>query len=247
MLSIVIPVLNEAETIEKLLIHLSESISGENDIEVILADGGSTDGTVQIINKISGQSLPKIRERSFSIQNISSEKSRARQMNNGAKLASGEILYFLHADSFPPKNFDNYIVSEVKNGNPAGCFRMKFDNKHWWLKLAGWLTQFSWRACRGGDQSQFITKKLFDDIGGFDESYIIYEDNILINELYKRKQFVIINHKLVTSARLYEQKGIWNLQYHFWTIYVKKWLGADADELYAYYLKYVRTQTPKGF
>lgn len=72
---------------------------------------------------------------------------------------------------------------------------MQFDSDHWWLRLASWLTKFSWRACRGGDQSQFITKALFEDIGGFDEDYIIYEDNILINELFARREFVVINKR----------------------------------------------------
>lgn len=237
MLSIVIPVLNEAATIKKLLTFLSENSSGENDIEIIVVDGGSTDGTVKIIDEMSSRTDSGL----LTIQMLSSGKGRAKQMNKGASIASGEILYFLHADSFPPKNFDKYIISEVKNGNPAGCFRMKFDSNHWWLQLAGWLTQFRWRACRGGDQSQFITKQLFEEIGGFDETYTIYEDNILINELYKRKTFVVIQQSITTSARLYRQKGVWNLQYHFWTIYVKRWLGADADELYNYYLKHIKT------
>jgi rSAM/selenodomain-associated transferase 2 len=234
MLSIIIPVLNEAETIAELLIHLSENLSGENDIELILVDGGSTDGTQEIISAFEHTRFSK------PVRFIQSEKGRAKQMNKGAQMASGEILYFLHADSLPPKNFDKYIISEVKKGNPAGCFRMKFDHNHLWLRLAGWLTKFHWRACRGGDQSQFITKQLFEEIGGFDETYIIYEDNILINELYARKKFVVIQQWITTSARLYEQKGIWKLQYHFWAIYIKKWLGADADELYNYYLKNIK-------
>jgi rSAM/selenodomain-associated transferase 2 len=234
MLSIIIPVLNEAETITKLLNYLSKNLSGENETELILVDGGSSDGTQNIILAFKPNRFLK------PVRFIESDKGRAKQMNKGAQAASGEILYFLHADSFPPKNFDRYILSEVKKGNPAGCFRMKFDSDHWWLKLAGWLTQFRWRACRGGDQSQFITKELFEEIGGFDETYTIYEDNILINELYKRKKFVVIQKCITTSARLYRQKGVWNLQYHFWTIYVKRWFGADADELYQYYLKYIK-------
>ncbi len=238
MLSIIIPVLNEAETIAELLNYLSENLSGENDIELILVDGGSSDGTQNIIRTFKPNRFLK------PVRFIESDKGRAKQMNNGAQAASGEILYFLHADSFPPKNFDRYILSEVKKGNPAGCFRMKFDSDHWWLKLAGWLTQFRWRACRGGDQSQFITERLFEEIGGFDETYTIYEDNILINELYKRKKFVVIQKCITTSARLYRQKGVWNLQYHFWTIYVKRWFGADADELYQYYLKHIKQANP---
>ncbi|MBT8245951.1 MAG: glycosyltransferase family 2 protein [Winogradskyella sp.] len=228
MISIVIPVLNEAKTIEKLLNHLVDCADLKNISEIIVVDGGSTDGTKNIIQNLE-----------LRVKLLTSEKGRAKQMNIGAKNSKGSILYFLHADSFPPPNYAHYIIEEIKKGNNAGCFRLQFDNKHWWLRLASWLTKFRWRACRGGDQSQFITKTLFEDIGGFDESYTIYEDNILINELYKRKEFVVINKKNKTSARLYKRHGIWTVQYHFWTIYVKRWFGASADELYAYYKKYL--------
>ena len=107
------------------------------------------------------------------------------------------------------------------------------------MRLASWLTKFSWRACRGGDQSQFITTTLFNELGQFNEQYHIYEDNDLINKLYARKQFVVIQHWLTTSARRYQDNGIWTLQYYFWMIYVKKWFGASPDELYNYYKKHI--------
>ncbi|MEM0518170.1 TIGR04283 family arsenosugar biosynthesis glycosyltransferase [Aequorivita flava] len=238
MLSIIIPVLNEAEIITELLQKLPARLSGKYRADIIFVDGGSTDGTQSLINTYVTKTVQP--QSIYSIRLLSSEKGRAKQMNEGAKHALSEILYFLHADSFPPKKFDKYIVAEVNKGNPAGCFRLKFDSNHWWLQLAGWLTRFNWKACRGGDQSQFITKQLFNSIGGFDEDYIIYEDNILIGQLYKRKKFVVLPKKLTTSARLYRQKGVWNLQYHFWAIYVKRWFGADADELYQYYLKHIK-------
>ena len=170
-ISVVIPILNEAQTIGKLLRHLVENSSNSNHIELIVVDGGSSDGSQDIVSKFKYVTL------------LISEKGRAKQMNYGAKNATGNILYFLHADSFPPKYFDKLIISEVNKGHLAGCFRMQFDSNHWWLRLASWLTQFSWRVCRGGDQSQFITKKLFEDIGGYNDDYIIYEDNILILSL----------------------------------------------------------------
>lgn len=243
-ISIIIPVLNEEKNIRKLLVHLNESCSKTNINDIILVDGGSNDNTIEIINNVSSSTIERSQIRGLEstqpeILLLHSEKGRAKQMNHGAKKASGTILYFLHADSFPPKYFDEFIISEVKKGNKAGCFRMQFDDNHWWLRLASWLTQFSWRACRGGDQSQFITRDLFNAIGGYDENYIIYEDNILINELFKRKQFVVINKKLKTSARLYKKHGVWRLQYHFWAIYIKKWFGASAEELFTYYKKYI--------
>lgn len=245
--------------IGNLLEHLSKNTTAKNISDIIVVDGGSSDDTQNIVLDFIGNNdsteqvcewqnsidSDVIEQRvinkvsPINIQLIPSERGRAKQMNLGAKQAKGNILYFLHADAFPPKDFDQAIINEVKKGNDAGCFRMQFNSTHWWLRLASWLTQFSWRACRGGDQSQFITKALFEEIGGFDERYVIYEDNILINELYERKEFVVINKKIRTSARLYKKVGIWKLQYHFWAIYVKRWFGASADEMLEYYKKHI--------
>ena len=260
-ISIIIPVLNEETYIGKLLEHLLSNSSSKNISEIIVVDGGSNDKTNEIIEKFSNftsihhkEAFNYVDDTCFEYNLISSavsetpvkllnsEKGRAVQMNLGVKSATGNILYFLHADSLPPKHFDYLIINEVRKGNKAGCFRMQFDSHHWWLKLSGWFTQFSWRACRGGDQSQFITKVLFNQIGGYDERYIIYEDNILINELFTRKQFVVINKKLKTSSRMYRKHGVWKLQFLYWSIYFKKWMGASPNMLIKYYDKYVNVK-----
>ena len=246
-ISIIIPILNEAERIGDLLEHLLDNSSSEHISEIIVVDGGSSDGSPEKVKNFTNDTSSAVESSQKKglnyarpdIRLLNSEKGRARQMNFGALNAKGNIFYFLHADSFPPKNFDQLIINEVQENNLAGCFRMQFDNNHWWLQLAGWLTQFSWRACRGGDQSQYITKALFNDIGGYDETYTIYEDNVLINALYARDEFVVIPQTIKTSARRYREHGVWTLQYHFWTIYVKKWFGANADELYTYYKKHI--------
>ena len=230
-ISIIIPILNESKTIVSLLQYLIINSSSTNISEIIVVDGGSKDESFKLVSD-------------FNLLNdkvilMSSERGRATQMNLGKQKATGTILYFLHADSFPPNGFDQLIINEVKKGNLAGCFKMKFNHHHWWLKLASWLTKFKWRACRGGDQSQYITKELFKEIGGFNEHYMIYEDNLLINELYKRNLFKVIQKSIVTSARLYERKGIWTLQYHFFTIYLKRWMGASAEDIYNYYKKHI--------
>lgn len=229
-ISIIIPIYNEAKHIAKLLNYLKKNTSKKNIAEIIIVDGGSTD---QSQNQI---------EKNDNILLLNSEKGRAKQMNFGANHAHGNILYFLHADSYPPKNFDELIINEVNKNNLAGCFKMKFDSNHLWLKLAGWFTQFPLKTFRGGDQSQFITRALFGEIGGFNEDFTIYEDNDLIRKLYKRKQFVVIQQWLTTSARRYNSSGIFKLQYHFWTIHIKKWFGASPKSLNTYYMKHVNAK-----
>lgn len=264
--SIIIPMLNEAEHIGKLFQHLIENAKQKTQLELIVVDGGSTDNSVEIVKKMinvtsSGsdcneelnRDARKVLDTKFSTENftrtdaedrikiilLNSKKGRAKQMNVGAKAATGTILYFLHADSFPPKHFDQFILNEIQKDNHAGCFRLKFDSNHLWLRLAGWFTKFNFKACRGGDQSLFVTKALFNKIGGFDESYIIYEDNIFISQLYDCNQFTVINTPIITSSRLYKKHGVFKLQYHFWMIYLKKWLGASAIDLHQYYKKHI--------
>ena len=232
MISIVIPVLNESENILKLLTHLSEEASAQNITEIIVVDGGSTDETSNLVEDFSEKSNLK----TFL---ISSEKGRAKQMNAGAKVATGEILYFLHADSFPPKNFDQYIQTSLNEGADAGSFRMKFDSNHPVLKVSQWFTQFNYKFCRGGDQSLFIKKDVFEQLQGYKESFIIYEDCEFINRIYAGYKFKVINAYLTTSARRYRKNGTAKLQYHFTMIHLKKLFGASPESLSNYYHKHI--------
>lgn len=226
MISIIIPVYNEEKHLPLLLEHLRK-VSAGYVLEIILVDGGSTDKT------------PVIGENDSQVKLINSDRGRATQMNAGAKIARAEILYFLHADSFPPPKFDELILKEINNGNKAGCFQMKFDKNHWWLNLMGHFTKINHLSCRGGDQSLFVEKKLFKEIGGFDETYKVYEDNELIKRLYQKRQFTVIKKWLTTSARLYNKMGVWNTQLLFIEIYWKRRFGATAEELYSHYYKRV--------
>lgn len=227
-ISVIIPILNEAATIGQLLSYLANVSSKDLVEEIVIVDGGSTDRSKVIVEQYALKNT-------INVKLITSEKGRARQLNAGASAANGNVLYFLHADSFPPQQFDKSIVKEIQKGNPAGCFRMRFDSNHWWLRFLGWMTQFKSKKCRGGDQSQFITKALFEDIGGYDESYVVYEDNDLVDRLFDRNQFVIIPRYVISSARKYREIGVWRLQYHFLNIHMRRWLGASSEDLYRYY------------
>lgn len=117
---------------------------------------------------------------------------------------------------------------------------MKFDYRHWWLSLAGWFTKFNVKFFRGGDQSLFVEKQLFNQLGGFPEDSSIFEDYEFIRKLYKYKQFSVIQKTIITSARRYRENGVVKLQYHYWALYLKKWIGVPKKDLESYYKKYVR-------
>lgn len=231
-ISIIIPVYNEAETIGSLLHYLMENTNVPALVEILVVDGGSNDGTPKIVSEFSKSNL-------ISTALIPSKKGRAIQMNTGAEKSNGNILYFLHADTFPPKDFDTTLISEVKKGHKAGCFRMKFDSNHMLLRCTQWFTRFNFKLCRGGDQSLFVTKETFQLLNGFDERYIVFEDCEFINRLYDHGHFTVIPDHVVTSARKYQKMGAWKLQYHFAVIHLKYWLGVRYDGLHDYYQKHI--------
>lgn len=222
-ISIVVPVLNEENTIANLIAYLKENSTPTNIAEIIVVDGGSTDNT--ILQIASAKDVKIVR----------SKKGRAVQMNLGAQNAKGNLLYFLHADTIPPKGFDRSIIEAFTSGSKAGCFQMKFDSTSRVLKFFAWFSRFDHKMCRGGDQSLFVFKNLFEEMGGFNESYTIYEDNEFISRLYNLTAFNVLPQVVKTSARKYEQHGILTLQYYFGVIHFKKLLGAGPEELYDYY------------
>lgn len=223
-ISIIIPVLNEAEHIGHLLKYLKDNCNTVHAKEIIIVDGGSKDNTTTIAKE-------------FGATLVHSEKGRAKQMNNGAAIATGSILYFLHADTYPPKNFDIHIINSVAFGNLAGCFRMRFDSNNLLLRASGWMTRINLKICRGGDQSLFLTKEVWDRSEGFNEAFIIYEDSEFIGRLYKLESFEVLPQEVITSARRYNKNGTMRLQYHFGVIHIIKLLGASPERLYRYYKK----------
>ncbi|MFZ4524976.1 MAG: TIGR04283 family arsenosugar biosynthesis glycosyltransferase [Chlorobium sp.] len=222
-ISIIIPTCNEesviACTIQKLL-ALTERSEG---VEIIVSDA-STDKTPDILS-------------TFPVTVCNSSRGRSIQMNNGARQAKGEILYFLHADTLPPATFIDDIRSAVASGKEAGCFRMHFDDDHPLMSLFGWFTQFPLMICRGGDQSLFITRELFAMIGGFDETRLIMEDYDIISRIEALTPFSILETEVTTSARKYHRNGIIPLQLSFGTIHLMYALGFTQESIIKYYRK----------
>ena len=228
-ISIIIPVKNEAAQLPVLL-HYLNAIPGKAHIaEIIVSDGKSTDDTVQIANLYGAKVV------------LSEQAGRGRQMNAGAKSATGNILYFLHADSIPPTGFVEDILDSINAGNVAGCYRLRFDDDHWFLKANAWFTRFNVNAVRFGDQSLFVNKSVFETIGCFREDLIIMEDQEIIHRIRAQGRFAVIEDYVTTSARKYKVNGIYRMQGIFFYIYFAYLLGASQQKLVSIYKKLIRS------
>lgn len=193
-ISVVIPTLNEAENL-RTLIPLLFSNGNEELIEVIVADANSHDQT---------QSVSK----QFGAKYVACPlKSRAAQMNAGAKIARGKILYFVHADTRPISSFVEDIENSISEGYLSGCYRYRFDSDDFLLKINSWFTRFDGLFSGGGDQTLFIKKAFFDELNGFDEKYSIMEDFDLVRRIREKTTFRIIPKSIKVSARKYENNS----------------------------------------
>ncbi|GAA5522168.1 TIGR04283 family arsenosugar biosynthesis glycosyltransferase [Aliifodinibius salicampi] len=221
-ISVIIPTYNEADTISETIEKVRRA-SDKQLTEIIVADGGSTDGTVQQAEAMNVRTLK------------SPKKGRAAQMNHGAKQARGDILYFLHADTHPPSHFDTSIKKAQENGYESGCFQLTFDHNHPLLRFYAWFTRFDIDLFRFGDQSLFINRTIFDQIGGFREDYIVMEDQEITRRIKKHSSFIILDNSVTTSAQKYQRNGIIKLQLVFSLILFLYYLGADQKQLTAIY------------
>lgn len=214
----IIPAYNEEGIIVD-VIRAVQKNAGEELCEIIVVDGGSADHTVVDAEKAGARVT------------TSSQKGRAAQMNYGAKQAEGEILYFLHADSIPPADFGRKVVRAVDREFESGCFQLAFDTDHFLLSFYAWCTRFDIDAFRFGDQSLFINKNIFLEIGGFREDHLVMEDNEMVRRIKKGYSFTLLDDTVETSARAYREVGVIKLQLIFVVIYLLYFLGVKQETL----------------
>lgn len=220
--SIIVPALNEADTLEATLQNLIQLGADE----LIVVDGGSEDATRPIALR-------------YADRVIQSAPGRSTQMNAGARHATAEVFVFVHADTQLPKDAIGSIAKALSDGADAGTFRLEFDYPNPLLTFYSFWTRFRLPLFCFGDRGLFVTRASFVATGGY-PSIPIFEDLEMVRMLRQRGTFAYLPQTAVTSARRFKAKGILRQQWlnsKLWTRYL---LGANPNEL-AHHYKYSHT------
>lgn len=226
-ISIIIPTFNESGSIYKLIAYLLRYGAGFLE-DIVVSDGGSHDETISIASTAGAKAV------------LSPLRGRSAQMNYGVSLAKADILYFVHADSFPPQNFANDIIEAVKSGYGFGRYQTKFDSNRTILKLNAFFTRFDLFICYGGDQTLFITKKLFTELNGFDSNMKIMEEYDLVKRAKVKASYKIFSGKAIISARKYKTNSWWQVQRANYTIVRMFKKGASQNEMIEVYRRMLK-------
>ena len=222
-ISIIIPAYNEEKFIKKLISYLGSLDTCGFSREIIVVDGLSADHTVSHA-KDAGAIVLQSKSRCRSIQ-----------LNQGTEVATGDVYYFLHADTFPPRSLFSDLHQAIGENFEAGCYRLSFDQSHWFLRLNAWFSRFDFNAFRYGDQSLFVTRAAFQQITGYNKTLKILEDNDIITRLRKRVRFKLLDKVVVTSSRKYLEHGVFRLQFSYYLLYFLYKLGGSQDFLLKIY------------
>jgi rSAM/selenodomain-associated transferase 2 len=219
-LGVVVPVLNEAGTLDYYLSRLYEVTRAR--CPVVVVDGGSTDASRSVARR-------------YFHTETTVHASRGEQLNHGARCLLTDVLVFLHADTELPPDFDYYIRQGLAHsGVVGGCFRLEFDVAHPVLKAYSWFTQFSGRFFHFGDQAFFIRREVFCQMGGFSPLPFL-EDVDLLRRLRKYGKFMTLPMPVRTSARRFLQRGVMRQQLINVLLVTLFELGVSAKRLAAAY------------
>jgi len=219
-ISVVVPALNEADCIGATL----EAVATGRNVEEIVVDGGSTDGTSQVA-ACAGARV------------VESPPGRALQMNAGAALATGALLMFLHADTRPPPGWDEYVRTMLADPDvAAGAFRLAIDGPGIGLRYPeAWANYRSFaRALPYGDQALCVRADAFHEAGGFPEIALM-EDYAFVRAMRRRGRVVVASARVLTSARRWRSLGVARTCLLNQAIVVAYWLGVSPQRLARWY------------
>jgi rSAM/selenodomain-associated transferase 2 len=221
-IAVVMPVLNEAAIVVQALQRLQPLRARGH--EVVVVDGGSRDGTVELA-------------RSLADRVVQAERGRARQMNAGAHAARGEILLFLHADTMLPADADRLIADGLAAPRCAwGRFDVAIDGRHPLLRVIAWSMNLRSRltsVCTG-DQAIFVRRDLFLRLGGYPPIDLM-EDVALSKLLRGCSRPLALENRVLTSGRRWERRGVVRTMLLMWWLRLRYFLGASPGQLQRIY------------
>ncbi|MGB7572817.1 MAG: TIGR04283 family arsenosugar biosynthesis glycosyltransferase [Thermodesulfobacteriota bacterium] len=219
-ISVIIPALNEARGI---LSCLDSVKTQQGEFELIVADGGSVDGTVEVVRPHA-----KV---------IRSQQGRAVQMNSGARQATGAVLLFLHADScLPPRSFPLLERALADPRIAGGTFMLRFNSPRLLLRLIAFFTRFEFRYFHYGDQGIFVRRSVFEKLNGFAEIAFM-EDVDFLQRLHRTGRVTLLNQPITTSARRFLERGVLRQQLLNIILVIFYLLGARPETLKKWYEK----------
>lgn len=221
-LAIVIPALNEAANLSRLLPDLARGCPGA---DIVVVDGGSGDDTAAVVARHGGPRL------------LASARSRALQMNHGARATSGDTLLFLHADTRLPEGAARAIEQALAEpGVAGGRFDVRFDNDRPLFRMIAWFMNARSRAsgiCTG-DQAIFVRRADFEAVGGYPEIPLM-EDIELSRRLKRRGRLRALRLRVTTSARKWEREGPLRTIGLMWALRVLHFCGVAPARLHRWY------------
>lgn len=223
-LSIILPTLNEAPRITASLKALQPLRQAGH--EVIVVDGGSTDGTPELVSPLAAPLADRV---------LSVPPGRARQMNAGAAVAKGDALLFLHADTRLQEQAAPAIQDALRH-RQWGRFDVNIQGRPPMLKV---VAAFMNRRSRltgiaTGDQALFVSRAAFATVGGYPEQPLM-EDIELSKRLKRLGPPACLDEQVVTSGRRWEENGVWPTILLMWRLRFDYWRGVPAERLAARY------------
>ncbi len=230
-ISIIIPTLNEGGTLASTLDRLRQ----DSNLEVIVADGGSADDTCAMAQ-------------AKGVQVVQATGGRGAQLNQGAAIAKGEILIFLHADTQLPTNVATLVGQALaKPGIVAGAFDLAIDGPgrrlRWIERGVKWRSR--WLRLPYGDQALFLTAEQFHRMGGF-ANLPIMEDFDLVQRLNRQGRIAIVPVPVTTSGRRWQRLGVWRTTAVNQAMVAGYLLGLDVHQLARWYRSLGKSRTPSS-
>lgn len=220
-LVIIVPTLNEEAGIDAALARLAPL--RERGVRVIVADGGSSDRTVQHAWR-------------YADAVVVSARGRGRQMNAGARhplAAEADVLLFLHADTQLPPEADRLVLRHLSNSNCAwGRFDVSIEGSTAGLRMVSALINLRsrWTSIATGDQAIFVRRSAFVALEGF-APIPLMEDIDFCRRARLLSSPLALREKVITSGRRWERHGLWRTMVHMWRLRLAFYLGADPVAL----------------